>query len=746
MSSTVRSLSHSFFYTFVVLIFTVSGLAAAGDLDPTFGVGGKQFVTVFNSQPVFGNHNFAEDIVVQPDGKILVAGAAWIIPNGNDFVILRFNTDGTLDSSFAEGGIFRYTFGPVDDHLYGIALQPDGKIVAAGKGQLGNTTDTAFVVIRLNPNGTFDQTFGSNGVVTTNFFSSLDQATEVAIQPDGRIIASGWVTQGGVNNGLTYDFAVVRYMPNGSLDPSYGNGGIVFTDFLGRGDLAQASVLQPDGKLVVTGFVTAQATPAHYDFGVARYNTDGSLDATFGAGGKVVTPIRNDLDELARGIALAPDGKIVVAGELYNPSDGTNQGHRDVVVVRYDANGNLDPTFDGDGKFIYDSNQGDRSEGSDDVVVQPDGKILLAAKSFLRMESVQGGMVSHTDLMVMRLNPNGAFDSSFGSGGIRLTDFGEFHPSPGGVRTGDRGKAIALQPDGKIVVAGEAVWGNGDYSFCIARYLNDIGPIVTRRTPFDFDGDSRADLAVFRPSDSVWYLLRSTTGFAASQFGIPTDRIVPADFDGDGRSDIAVYRDGTWYWINSSNGSVSVAQFGIGTDAPVPSDYTGDGRSELGVYRDGVWWTFDLANNQSQAVRFGISSDKPVQADFDGDTKTDFAVYRDGVWYVLRSGDGGVQVVQYGLPSDNPVVGDYDGDGRADHAVYRNGVWYVLGSSQGSYVTQFGLGGDIPTGADYDGDGKTDIGVYRNGTWYVMSSQNGSTTVVQFGVSADRPIPAAFSP
>jgi hypothetical protein len=260
----------------------------------------------------------------------------------------------------------------------------------------------------------------------------------------------------------------------------------------------------------------------------------------------------------------------------------------------------------------------------------------------------------------------------------------------------------------------------------------------------DFDGDGKADQAVFRPSDRGWYLLRSTHGFSSTQFGVSTDRITPSDFDGDGKTDIAVFRNGVWYWLNSSNGVFNASQFGIASDIPVPSDFTGDGRAELAVYRSGVWYTLNLANNQFQAVQFGISSDKPVPADFDGDGKTDFAVYRNGVWYMLRS-TAGFTAVQFGISSDRPTVGDYDGDSKADPAVYRSGVWYVLGSSQGFYGVQFGISSDIPVAADYDGDGKTDIAVYRNGVWYMLRSQQGFAAV-QFGTTNDRPIPAAYAP
>lgn len=271
-----------------------------------------------------------------------------------------------------------------------------------------------------------------------------------------------------------------------------------------------------------------------------------------------------------------------------------------------------------------------------------------------------------------------------------------------------------------------------------------IGQIsqITRTTLYDFDGDGKADQTVFRSTDSVWYLLRSNSGFTAGQFGISTDKIAPADYDGDGKTDIAVFREGVWYWLNSSNGSFNAVQFGIGQDIPVPADYSGDGRAELAVYRGGVWYTLNLVNQQFQGVQFGISSDKPVPADFDADGKTDFAVYRDGMWYLLRS-SAGFTGVQFGIASDKPVVGDYDGDGKADPAVYRAGVWYVLRSAQGFYGVQFGVASDIPVAADYDGDGKTDIAVFRDGVWYLLRSQLGFGAV-QFGAANDRPIPSAF--
>jgi hypothetical protein len=286
--------------------------------------------------------------------------------------------------------------------------------------------------------------------------------------------------------------------------------------------------------------------------------------------------------------------------------------------------------------------------------------------------------------------------------------------------------------------------GSGPYTVRIQDVT--IAPVGTPpRKRFDFDGDGRADLSVFNPSNGVWSLQQSQNGFVATQFGLSTDKITPADFDGDGKTDIAVFRDGTWYWLNSSNGAFNAYQFGQAGDIPVPADFTGDGRAELAVYRDGTWYTLNLAGNQFQAVQFGLPTDKPVPADFDGDGKTDFAVYRDGTWYLLRSLQG-FAAVQFGLAADKPVVGDYDADGKADQAVYRNGIWYVLRSQQGFIGVQLGGAGDVPVAADYDGDSKTDFAVFRDGVWRLLSLEQGFVRSVQFGLAGDKPIPAAFVP
>jgi uncharacterized delta-60 repeat protein len=743
--------------------------AAPGDLDFSFGVQGRRIKTVPNSQPQNGHDFFSADIVIQPDGKILIAGYAFDSLLGDSMVITRYNANGTLDSGFANGGIFRYEHGNVysTDKLYGIALQSDGKIVAAGRVTVGNG-NPAFAVIRLNPNGAFDSTFGTGGIVVKDFFSSIDEATEVAIQSDGKILVSGWVTQGGVNNGTTYDFTVLRYDTNGNLDPTFGSGGVVFTDFGGRGDLAQASVLQPDGKLIVAVWVSVPGS--QYDFGLVRYNSDGTLDATFDGDGKVVTPIGNNLSELVRGIALAPGGKIVVTGDLYNPSiPGGSGGHSDIVVVRYNPNGSLDQSFDGDGKFVYDSNTSDRNDSGEDTVVQPDGKILVAGQSHLRQ--IQQG-TSDVDMLLMRINASGGLDNSFGNGGIVYTDFGLFAGPFTTPRSGDKGSAIALQSDGKIVVAGDSYFagdttevpsGSFNNRLAVARFQNDIASNLPLRSAFDFDGDGKADVSVFRPSNGFWYLNNSQTGFYAAQWGLSSDALVPGDYDGDGKTDLAVFRRGAnsaWYISQSQTNTVRTVQWGATNieqqlllfDRPVPADYDGDGKTDLAVWRltDNLseparFLILQSSNNAARVGQWGNSSDTPVPADYDGDGKADFAVFRhtQGVWYVLKSADNNLSAVNFGTSSDQLVPADYDGDNKTDFAVFREGIWYLLRSRDGFTGFQFGAVNDKPVPADYDGDGKIDVAVFRGGVWYWQGSLTGLKSAA-FGAADDKPVANAF--
>ncbi|MDQ3797875.1 MAG: serine hydrolase [Acidobacteriota bacterium] len=284
---------------------------------------------------------------------------------------------------------------------------------------------------------------------------------------------------------------------------------------------------------------------------------------------------------------------------------------------------------------------------------------------------------------------------------------------------------------------------------------NTTGTTSQTTTRFDFDGDGKADLSVFRPSVGSWYISNSSNNaFIAAQFGAGGDLIAPADFDADGKTDISVFRpaDGGWYRLNSSNNTFSAFQFGANGDLPVPGDFDGDQKADLCVYRPsaGSWYRINSSNNQFVAAQFGTAEDKPLVADFDGDRKSDLAVYRpsNGTWYRINSSNDTFTPNQFGTPEDKPVPADYDGDGKADLAVYRPSVgdWYIINSSNASFTaTHFGVTEDKPAPADFDGDGKADLGVFRpsSGSWYLLRTAAGFTGI-QFGATGDIPTPNAY--
>jgi uncharacterized delta-60 repeat protein len=420
-----------------LVIWTASpATAAPGDLDPTFDGDGRVTTDFAN------NTDDAFAVAIQANGKIVAAGRSDVTNGDPRFALARYHPNGTLDTTFGGDGRVTTDFGAGFDSARAVAIQGDGKIVAAGFANVTGFFD--FALARYNTDGSLDSTFDGDGMVTTDFAGNHDNSFAVAIQGDGKIVAAGSATVTG-----RPDFALARYNTDGSLDSTFDGDGKVTTDFDGGFDGADAVAIQGDGKIVAAG--SAQVL-FDTDFGLARYNADGTLDTTFDGDGKVTTDIAGDRDD-AFAMAIQGDGKIVAAG-------GANVfGPFDFALARYNTDGSLDSTFDSDGKLTTDF------DGSDDdafgVVIQRDGKIVAA------------GRASFTQVFALvRYNANGSLDTGFSEDGKVVTDF--FGGS-------DQAHALAMQRDGKFVAAGCAnCFAASD--FALARYTGSSCRRTSRPT------------------------------------------------------------------------------------------------------------------------------------------------------------------------------------------------------------------------------------------------------------------------
>jgi uncharacterized delta-60 repeat protein len=350
--------------------FLVARFEADGTLDATFGTGGMVETAAAPGVPTVG-----QEVLLQPDGKIVVAGSAF--PVGGDVVmaLARYETDGTLDATFGTGGIVTLA-GPADQYAYALALQSDGKLVAAGGGSNGIPTahDWRSVLARFETDGTLDATFGTGGVV----IRPGSQIDAILQQPDGKLVAHRHEQPGGGGR----DFAVARYETDGSLDATFGTGGVVTTDIGNVYDQAYAIVRQADGGFVVGGW-TRRPSSGESTLVLARYDAAGALDATFGTGGIAEVPTaRHDVPV---GLAEQPNGKLVMGAHIV-VDDVAN-----LAVVRWQANGTLDTSFGNGGVAATRISSGCcTADLARAVVFEPDGRILAVGAAASR-----GAVVAH---------------------------------------------------------------------------------------------------------------------------------------------------------------------------------------------------------------------------------------------------------------------------------------------------------------------------------------------------------------
>lgn len=509
-------LMQTFLITILIMAAAVVSQAqtTAGNLDATFGTGG----TVRTD--FAGNIDQANAVAIQPNGQIIAAGSSFSNSKTvEDFIVARYNANGSLDKRFGKNGKITTDFFRNVDSISAVAIQPDGGIVVAGFAQLGGSggTPRVFALARYRNDGQPDTSFGNGGALTTSFGGSFAAASALMLQPDGKIVVAGTVDFNPDLPGSGLDFALARYNSNGTLDGSFGKGGKVVFDFFGSFDQANGAVLQPDGKIIAVGSASYDSANRDIGFALARFNTDGSIDFGFGTGGKQITDFFG-AGAKANSVVLQEDGKFVVAGTASDSA--TRPVATDIAVARYNSDGSLDSAFGAGGETAIPFTDSATEQGNA-VAVLPDGKIIVAGTAFKTFNTPP-------DFALVRYNADGSLD------GINTNDIA------GGT---DEGLAIAIQSDGKAVVAGRSFRSNFDLT--LARYNIEAGP-----TPV---GDTTPPTA----PTGLTATFNSTTNAIDLSWTAATDNVAVTGY--------RIYRDGGTAPIITVNGTTFSDAAPLGT-------------------------------------------------------------------------------------------------------------------------------------------------------------------------------------
>jgi uncharacterized delta-60 repeat protein len=647
---------------------------------------------------------------------------------GNDFALARYNSDGSLDTAgFGTGGKVTTDFAGGSDQAFSVIIQPGGNIVAAGVAS-SNMTGADFALARYTSAGALDGAFGTSGKTTTDFAGAADQIFAMAVQPsDSKIVAAGVAFNGNNSN----DYALARYSTNGAIDTDFGNSGKVTTDSPAGTDIGRAVAIQSDGKIVVAGGDNS-------DFALSRFNTDGSLDAGFGAGGMVITDFAKSNDQ-AFALAIDSMGNIVVAGSTTNINTGV-----DFALARYDSFGNLDATFGTGGKVITPVSPGGDTDQAFALAIDSSGKIIAAG--------VASAGATGNDFSLVKYNSNGTLDSTFGTGGKVTTPLSAGNGD-------DRVFAVAIQSDGKIVAAGSATNGATGSDFALARYSsNGIldstygtgGKVIT-----DFAGGTDQALAIgIQASGKVIAVGRAANGATGNDFALArynTAGILDSTFGSGGKvtTDFAGGDDRAFAVALQTHGKFVVA--GVAANGTTGNDfavarYFYDGTLDSTFGSTGkVTTTFSAGNGDDQGLAAAFQTDGKVLVAgraFHAGTNADFAVarYQGDTGTSDLDGDGMADDVDNCPRISNANQADADGNGVGDACDNRApiAVCQNLTRSAGSSCNATVSASEVNNGSsDPDGDPITfslsPAGPYALGTTTV------TLTVTDHPSSPDRP-------
>ena len=689
--------------------FVVARYNSDGSPDDAFGIDGRTITDIPSRYVDFGVHDIANDVAVQSDGKIIVAGES-----DNAFALARYDVDGSLDTSFNADGIAVTNLTSRRDAAWAVEIQPDGSIIAAGE------ADQDWALVRYNPNGDLDTNFGVNGIVTTTFGNCCAHATDLAVQSDGHIVATGFTN--------TAAFGVVRYESDGSPDTTFGIDGVVTTKIdVSSADRSTAVALQSDENIVIAGWTTGRPGEPP-GFMVARYTSAGILDTTFDTDGISIIGVSNHFPSDSVSAELQPDGKIVIAGEIDS----------DFTLLRLNSNGSLDTTFAVAG--IATTNVSPvSSDAAGDILLQLDGKLIAVGHSRQRHRD--------SDLAAVRYNMDGSLDTTFGMDGIAKSigarvDVALVYNTPSQI------SAAAVQSDNRIIVA--APGGSG---FILVRFNSDgsldttfgrDGMVEPPIAGVDFGNAYLSDsIAMALQSDGKIVVASGETSFVIARFNTDgsidntfgTDGVTITDIDPNARDlakDLVILPDNRIVVVGEKGNSfagetflgpefaivryteggrldLSFGDMGIVTTSPFTDTHgvqIGSGASAVVVQPDGKLvvagghFAFALARYDADGnldPTFGIGG-LSISSQYSGQSNGDFL--RD----ITLQSDG--KIVATG-GADDFIVARFHTDGRPDSSFGENGVATIdicTASGDYAYALVMQTDGKIVVAGDSDRD------------------------------------------